>query len=1412
MDTDTDTDDDSGDCGDGIVDIDEDCEPSLSDNCGVDCLWADGACEDCETCGDGLFNICTEDECLGIGPCLFNDGIFVNSCDPDPVDCGGECGDGSLDPDEECENDSQCAAGEVCDDIDCVCTSEPICGDGTVTAPEECENSSHCTVAEEVCDLDDCMCIVDPGECGDGSLDPDEECENDSQCAAGKVCDDIDCVCTSEPICGDGTVTAPEECEDHSDCAIGEICDDEDCVCDDVSVDCGDGILDDDEDCDEGDDNSDTEPDACRTDCTDHICGDDVVDSDEGCEPSLSDNCGLDCSWTDGACEDCETCGDGLFNICTEDECLSIGPCLFTDGVFANSCDPDPIECGGDCGNGTVEPPDEECERNADCAAGEICDECECMLGSACEAQDSPYCFCSDQSDCLSGETCRADETCVPSDPLWNNRSPAILPADLIYPAAVIFDNKLWVFDDTTNPVETNSFYSSNGIAWQSGGTIPASNGRRPNVVSFNNKLWFFEGPPASGPQLSFRVFSSTDGMSWTVEGQNPIIKLMADGNPPLAFDGKMWMFGGVDPLTGVTDNNVYSSTGGVIWTQVGQLPEKVFGAQTGVFNCKMWVVGGTIFNQTVGVTQYSTEVYSSIDGILWIKEGDIPSNFHIVRGSIPSLDNKMWVFGADFTGSQTSSVISSTGGAIWVNSTNAIAYNHYQFAAIEFLDKIWLLGGFTVPTIPNDLERKSIRSFPGDCIGVCGNNIREHGEDCEANGDCSTGMICDDLCECISGGCGNDFPDPGEECEDAIECGVGEVCNDNCLCVNGNVCGNDFVDPGEDCEEDLDCDDGEICNNTCDCVVEGVCGNNFVDPGEDCEESSDCGLDKTCTNCNCENIAVCGDGSIDGNEECESDAHCIEEEHCNSSCRCVSDGDQCGNNILEAGEECEHNSHCNSDEICNIDCECVGGSFCGNGHTDAGEDCENDNDCFSGEVCNTLCECVDYGVCGNGFVDSSEECEDNSDCMVGEVCDDHCDCITGGECGNGFVDTNEECEDDIDCTAGEFCNTQCICIDDAVCGNNIVDIGEDCEDDSDCDFDEICSSNCNCITGSYCGNGIVESSVGEECEGDLDCDLDELCNIQCQCIGGSRCGNNILEEPEEECERNSDCFVGEMCNIYCECVDDGQDLPQCGNNIIESPEECEPPGVFLCDEFCMLNGGDDDDDPVVSPGHICGDGKLDANEECDDNNTRNFDGCSSICYLESGECGDGILQRALGEQCEPSLHTAGSSYYCSKACKFVSELCGDGFLNPGEQCDRGIEINSNAPGSMCRIDCSIRRCGDTIQDPGESCDDGNLIPGDGCDERCGKESGAVKGTPTSSKELVPPTPKPSGLPIAAQFPIPTKPSTGILPAQLQTSLLLPLITSRQPSGDTGPAAVAVIAIGAAGGFAMMRKKRKGRK
>ncbi|MBU0458663.1 hypothetical protein KKF03_04405 [Patescibacteria group bacterium] len=103
------------------------------------------------------------------------------------------CGNGILEMDEECEDESECLDSEICNG-DCECEENNICGDGVISIEEDCENDSDCLDGEG-CNSD-CECD-EVSNCGDDNISFDEDCEENDDCLPGEFCTDL-CQCDEE--------------------------------------------------------------------------------------------------------------------------------------------------------------------------------------------------------------------------------------------------------------------------------------------------------------------------------------------------------------------------------------------------------------------------------------------------------------------------------------------------------------------------------------------------------------------------------------------------------------------------------------------------------------------------------------------------------------------------------------------------------------------------------------------------------------------------------------------------------------------------------------------------------------------------------------------------------------------------------------------------------------------------------------------------------------------------------------------------------------------------------------------------------------------------------------------------------------------------------------------------------------
>lgn len=251
----------------------------------------------------------------------------------------------------------------------------------------------------------------------------------------------------------------------------------------------------------------------------------------------------------------------------------------------------------------------------------------------------------------------------------------------------------------------------------------------------------------------------------------------------------------------------------------------------------------------------------------------------------------------------------------------------------------------------------------------------------------------------------------------------------------------------------------------------------------------------------------------------------------------------------------------------------------------------------------------------------------------------------------------------------------------------------------------------------SFCKNGKTPSNDactllaagakgGEECEPGFGA-LGAKCDVNSCLIvpdpGSSTCGNGIVEAAKGE-----ECDYGPTCTGASQPSNGQPAVPEFASCLLAAQKdaciaaggECKMHQVRGCSESCKHlgatagNSACGNNDPM-------GDGK-----DCDDGNSLNGDGCSSMCLNEGSD---------------------------SKAVLYA--VCGNLVLEPGEACEAtGVDAQNKPifPAGCNKKTClhtgvaacisgnAVNCCGNSnASELGKDCDDGNSVSGDGCSAAC---------------------------------------------------------------------------------------------
>lgn len=596
--------------------------------------------------------------------------------------------------------------------------------------------------------------------------------------------------------------------------------------------------------------------------------------------------------------------------------------------------------------------------------------------------------------------------------------------------------------------------------------------------------------------------------------------------------------------------------------------------------------------------------------------------------------------------------------------------------------------------------------------------------------------------------------------------------------------------------------------------VGDASCPNGDIDPGEQCEIGYPCPAGLVCIDpCICINPTPSSSSAAPVSSEPASSSatssSSSESDHVSSASDCVQAdqvetegfGQCCAGLDTRTIEMPDESGSCLQFDPSMFVCVDCGDGVCS----------LMENECICAADCTD-----DTGDDDNGD-DDSDDSADDDDTIQPQSSSRRSQPFEPLEprCGDWMLQPGEECEYGVECLVpGQTCDeSRCAC--DPVCHDplRVKDPTEQCEVDTDCPGTQFCDSECRCVARpSYCGDGMVDESSGEQCESNGDCAGGEMCGADCRCVMDvSVCGDGV-QEGAEECENDAQCPSGSACNRFaCACVQ----LPEvatgtyenvCGDGILDGAEQCEwdhpcTATGLLCDpRSCICIG-------LETIRSVCGDGLREGTEECDaDTPCSGGRTCnSSLCICEDGaaRCGDGKLD--AGEACEKGI-ACPSGKLCDVSrcrCQAVA-ICGNGTVDPGEQCDDQNIRSGDGCSDNCKTEKLVAsaRCGDGVLQVNEGCDDGNRKSGDGCSSTCSREQVAVQETlPAAIIEL------PFALqPQAEQQRPAASPAVTIMP-------MLPLrvaYPSPMPPAttSTGPAAVMMIAAGAAAGYAYVRRRK----
>ncbi len=187
-------------------------------------------------------------------------------------------------------------------------------------------------------------------------------------------------------------------------------------------------------------------------------------------------------------------------------------------------------------------------------------------------------------------------------------------------------------------------------------------------------------------------AYSSPDGLTWTQHAKSDWGERIY--HSIVYFQGKLWLFGGLDYQSRTLLDDIWSSPDGVTWTKLGTAAWTPRGAHTVVvYHDQLWLFGGTDHvAPDFSMDGLLHDVWVSKDGVAWTQVTDRAAWSPRAYPGVIVFDDQLYVVG----GQGQADVWRTSNGTEWTRQTAQAPWGaRYGYAQVVFDGKLWVLGGY---------------------------------------------------------------------------------------------------------------------------------------------------------------------------------------------------------------------------------------------------------------------------------------------------------------------------------------------------------------------------------------------------------------------------------------------------------------------------------------------------------------------------------------------------------------------------------------------------------------------------------------------------------------------------------------------------------------------------------------------